>query len=576
MHYQPKRADAARRGFVLLAVLIVVVLLSLAAYQFSDVMLAEYKANDSYLRSAQARSLAESGIQYAAALLSNPDAYTNTLNSNPYNNPSAFQRVVVNPSASQRFRGYFSIVSPLDPGDTGSQPFRFGVSDEGGKINLNAIMQTDPSGTALSNILNAMTPTVPTLTPQVIDPIIDWIDSDSTPRQNGAEDTYYQQQSPPYHAKNGPLDTLDELLLVMNMTPQILYGNDRNRNGILDPGEGDGAVDRGLSAYFTVHSREQNIDSQGNQRIYVNANDLKTLYQQLKPVVGDQLAKFIILYRTYGPSAGPSKGGASSKGGGAGSTTGSKGGSGGGASSSKGGGGGGASGKGGKAGSSTGEDGADEPDDQNAAGLGKVTPSFKVSKPQSIKSLFDLVNTYVQIPSANPRVKPTRYPSPLNDPATQQTLLPILLDAVSTSKALELPGRINVNTAPAAVLMGLTGLSANGLTETDVQTILANRPSPDSTEPPDPMFQTTAWLLTAGNISAKKLSSLDKYITARSQVYRVQSIGRLEGGGPAVRLEAVIDTNQGFPRILYRRELTELGKGFDLGPGAGGNNGMGR
>ena len=32
----------------------------------------------------------------------------------------------------------------------GSQPYRFGVNDESGKINLNALMQLDSSGTVAS------------------------------------------------------------------------------------------------------------------------------------------------------------------------------------------------------------------------------------------------------------------------------------------------------------------------------------------------------------------------------------------------------------------------------------------
>ena len=42
---------------------------------------------------------------------------------------------------------------------------------------------------------------------------------------------------------------------------------------------------------------------------------------------------------------------------------------------------------------------------------------------------------------------------------------------------------------------------------------------------------------------------------------------RREELAPVVgRLEAVIDTNNGRPRIVYWRDLTELGKGFDLQP----------
>jgi hypothetical protein len=44
----------------------------------------------------------------------------------------------------------------------------------------------------------------------------------------------------------------------------------------------------------------------------------------------------------------------------------------------------------------------------------------------------------------------------------------------------------------------------------------------------------------------------------------VQSVGYFEGGGPSARIEAVIDTNAGRPRIIYWRDLTELGKGYEL------------
>jgi hypothetical protein len=84
-----------RQGVVLLAVLVVVVVLTLAAYQFSDLMVAEYKAADSYTRSIQARALARSGVYYAAALLSSPDNLSNILSSNPYDNSGSFQGVLV-------------------------------------------------------------------------------------------------------------------------------------------------------------------------------------------------------------------------------------------------------------------------------------------------------------------------------------------------------------------------------------------------------------------------------------------------------------------------------------------------
>ena len=65
----------------------------------------------------------------------------------------------------------------------------------------------------------------------------------------------------PYRCKNGPLDSIEELLLVKGVTMGLLFGNDRNRNGVLDPDEDDGSgvLDRGWAAYLTIHSREQNV-----------------------------------------------------------------------------------------------------------------------------------------------------------------------------------------------------------------------------------------------------------------------------------------------------------------------------
>ena len=107
-------------------------------------------------------------------------------------------------------------------------------------------------------------------------------------------------------------------------------------------------------------------------------------------------------------------------------------------------------------------------------------------------------------------------------------------------------------------------LALPGLAATDVSTIMSTRPDPNSTTPPDPKFATVAWLLTDANLSASTLKTLDRFITARTQVYRVQVVGHFANGGPASRIEAVIDTNRGRPRIVYWRDLTELEPGFDL------------
>jgi type II secretory pathway component PulK len=566
-----------RRGVVLLAVLIVIVVLTLSAYLFSDAMLAEYRGTDSYARAAQARALAESGIDYAAALLSNPDTFANTLNSNPYSN-ALFQGIAVQEGRNPHLQGRFSIVAPLGPDDapSESQPFRYGVADECGKINLNTLMKLDSSGQVAHDMLMML----PNMTEDIANSILDWLDPDDEPRTNGAESDYYSGLNPPYRAKNGPLDTLEELLLVKGVTPQLLFGNDRNRNGILEPDEDDGSgiVDLGWSAYLTIYGRELNVDASGNSRIYVNDQDLNTLYDNLNTAVGQDLANYIIAYRMYG-AAKPQQSGTGSPSG-ASSTPGSttpqptttkqpttgattpgsnsttrQGASGGSSQSNT-----------GNAGSTarTGTSGGGA-----SSGGGSSTAPARLSRqnlgnmrqgqPQSISSLYALISSQVAIPSSDPQGQPTYYPSPLNDPGALKQYLPLLLDELTTVRGNELPVRINVNTAPQAVLAALPNL-----TDADVQAIVDHRPNPSETDAPDPIFLTPAWLITEANFSPQKVQALDRYITARSQVYRVQSLGYFEGGGPTARIEAVIDTNAGRPRVIYWRDLTELKKGFNV------------
>src|SRR5262249_12543156 len=275
--------------------------------------LSAYKASDAYTRSMQARAAAESGIHYAAAVLSSSDAVQNTLNGNPWDN-TAFQGILVRDSDNPRLRCRVSLIAALDTSSTSggitsaNQGYPFAVRDEAGKINLTSFMKIDGSGQTLYNALMKL----PNMTDDVANSILDWIDSRSTqPRSTGAKDLYYSSLSPAYHCKNGPLDSLEELLLVKGMTPQLLFGNDRNRNFLLDPEENDGSgqVDRGWSAFLTIYSRELNVDSSGNPRVYVNDSDLQTLYSNLQNAgLSDELASFIILYRQYGPASSGSGG----------------------------------------------------------------------------------------------------------------------------------------------------------------------------------------------------------------------------------------------------------------------------
>jgi hypothetical protein len=153
-------------------------------------------------------------------------------------------------------------------------------------------------------------------------------------------------------------------------------------------------------------------------------------------------------------------------------------------------------------------------------------------------------------------------PSPLNDPSQLTQLLPTLLDKCTTTQNTDLTPRVNVNTASQTVLQALQAVT--GLADSDVQAIQSNQPDYGGSGAPDPIYSTPTWLLTKANLPIQTVKNLDRYITARTQVYRFQAIGYYEQGGPVSRIEAVVDTNQARPRILYYRDLNELGRAFDI------------
>src|SRR5690606_37684595 len=133
---------------------------------------------------------------------------------------------------------------------------------------------------------------LPGMTVEIADAILDWIDSDNEPREFGAEMDFYSTLTPPYTPQNGPIKSLEELLLVRGVTPDLLFGRDVNRNGLIDVTEldiplmidgdpGDGSMDFGWSAYLTLYSQERNVNRYGEPRIDLNMEDLQQLYDAL-------------------------------------------------------------------------------------------------------------------------------------------------------------------------------------------------------------------------------------------------------------------------------------------------------
>ena len=223
-----QRVSSRREGALLLIVLVTVVILSLSAYTFTTLMQTEEEATRLMTLRLQTKYLADSGLDYTRMFLANTDA-TIRENGGRWNNEERFSGIPVAAEVDGGGRiGYFSVVTYDIDSDGSAAGSRFGLIDESSKINLNTLVFSDvlQEGVAREILMN-----LPEMTEEIADAIMDWLDSDDDARDFGVESAFYQGLSPPYAAKNGPMDSLDELLLIPGVTPQLLFGLDTNRNG---------------------------------------------------------------------------------------------------------------------------------------------------------------------------------------------------------------------------------------------------------------------------------------------------------------------------------------------------------
>jgi type II secretory pathway component PulK len=527
-----------REGYVIFAVLIVVVVLSLVAYRFADSMVGEYRASVRAAEDAQVKAAAVSGLHYAAAVLSDRETFYGDLEGNPFDNPGIFEEFAVETSNGSKTRVPKFSIRAVVPDSAGTYEQRFGVVDEGGKLNINSLIALDSTGEQLYAALMKL----PNMTEDVANAIVDWVDTNDDERANGAESSYYQSLPNPYRTKNGPLNSLDELLFVKGVTPELLYGGDRNRNGVVDGDEADNT--RGWSDYLTVYGREINVDMTGTVRIYLNGDDLETLYKQLQQAVGEELAAYIVASKVFTPARAQTTTANVTLSGGTG-------------------------GSGTMTVTISGTGGAQQGQRPKVAAtteqlLTAVQAQIAATgtSGKRIRSLMDLTNTQIALP--RPPGTPDDVPdyvaySPLLDPTKLNQMLPALLDKTTTRQAVEMVPRINVNSAPREVL-----LAVPNLTEAEVDAILTARPNQVLTEVGT---VSTAWLVTSSALTVDKFKRVERYLTGSSMVYRAQSIGYTRPNGPVARMEAVIDTNQGAPRFLMVRDLSELDSPRGFRPG---------
>ena len=573
-----------RRGVALIIVLVLIVMISLGAYTFSKQMVAQERAVVMAGRRIQAEAAVASGVEYIKDYLSMLPADRITVGGH-WDNPSYFKDVAVSDDGLR-----FAIVSVAQ--DQYGEPtgWRYGLADEGSKINVNILATSelyatrepedeslegdedsgedpgdqdpgdqgnqgdqgqgdqgqDPGGNqpqgpgqapgagpieaapvrggggvddltediVLDPAQNALMQ-LPLMTETIADSILDWIDADDEPRPAGAEVDMYSAVVG-YEPTNGPISSLDELLLVQGVTNELLYGADRNHNGIIDESEAEaaaamggatGSMARGWSAYLTVTSKD--YLEQVEEPIDINGDDLELLYDDLIAAGFDEdLSTYIVAFRQNGAYQQP-------------------------------------------------EIPEDPPEDfelpepQSVPGL---APVFEGGDAK-FESVLDIVGTSTQAKFED-EDEDILVESPYSADSDLSGILPLLM-ANLTAGETEGTGRINLNSCSSPVASGLPDVEFAA-----VQNILLSQ-DPGNLSGDDNYLYPT-WPLATGAVTVEEMKALLPYVSGTGTVFRAQVIGYSDVPGVYARAEVVIDASGDIPKLLSWRDLTHLGAGFTL------------
>jgi type II secretory pathway component PulK len=233
---------AIRRGTILIVTMCILFLLAGMVLVFCRSMRVEAIASANQVASVSASAIERGAEQYALAIIEQQKDQVF------YNAESTYYGVQVGD-------GYFFLLRP-NYGD--DQLPTFGFVDEAGKLNVN---------TATLEMLLRL----PGMTDDLAAAIMDWRDEDSDMSNFGAENEYYLSLPKPYYCKNGPLEAVEEMLLIRGCTPEVLYGQNYSLTGVMNRDQNmqngmlntDPALARGLYDLLTVYSVEPTTATTG-------------------------------------------------------------------------------------------------------------------------------------------------------------------------------------------------------------------------------------------------------------------------------------------------------------------------
>ena len=485
----PLNRNSRPRGSILVVVLISTVLAAMVAASLLFRMQAESGDAGGTDQAEQAYAAAISGLQEAMMILGESPHDL----SRWYDDEVVFRNQFVCDDGVNQW--YYTIFACSDFDD---EIIRYGVTDLGGRISLN---------TADEDTLMRL----PNMTRSLVHCLMDYRDSNAEPMDEGIEEQQMDDSAGrTYSVKNGPLSTLEELLLVKGFDATVVYGEDANFNGMLEANEDDGdelfppddsngELDRGLRGCAVALARGSNVDRRGGQRYDLNTDSSAASSAGL----GSGTQEFIELYRGEGNSF--------------------------------------------------------------------VHPSQLLEMRYRLKdTVYEEDNGGNGRGGRRGGDRRVKYAAGTwIDSGVDRSNIATVMDRLTTLPGggrMPTLGLLNVNTAPVEALTAVPGIDAN-LARTiveDRRDLTGDSVSVGADEERLDARGTTAWLYTEGLVDADTFRTIAPKLSARGYQFHVQCVGFGWPDGRFCVIEAVIDISGGSPRVTYLRDITRLGLPFAI------------
>jgi general secretion pathway protein K len=262
-----KRLLESNDGMALFLVLWVLILLSVIVGEFCYAMRTEINITRNFKEETQAYYIAEAGLNEAiGGLIKNQIIAPKTERiESGEETPEIGWRVGVDIPSVPFGQGQFEVK----------------IGNESGKVNINRADQAFLKMLLGSFDLKDRDRDI------IVDSILDWRDKDDLHRMNGAEDDYYGSLPTPYECKDDDFESVEELLMVRGITPEIFYGGLKDMVTVYETPESGNDTGTLL--------RRQSGRAKPPQKISINAIPPRLL--RAIPSMTDELVQEIMGYR---------------------------------------------------------------------------------------------------------------------------------------------------------------------------------------------------------------------------------------------------------------------------------------